>query len=65
MQFNRNKLSALAFHLFLVAALAVLVYGCGKKMPPIPPDSLVPGRREISRCSRMGRLCSYNGLFLK
>ncbi len=27
----------------LIIILVILVYGCGKKMPPIPPDSLVPG----------------------
>ena len=42
MRFNRNKLAALALQLFMGAALVVLAEGCGKKMPPIPPDSLVP-----------------------
>jgi hypothetical protein len=43
MRFNRNALAILSFHLAMIAVLVVLVYGCGKKMPPIPPDSQVPG----------------------
>jgi hypothetical protein len=31
-------------HLVLLSVLAFLAFGCGKKMPPIPPDSLVPGQ---------------------
>jgi hypothetical protein len=47
MQFNRNNLAAWSFRLALLALLTlltVLADGCGKKMPPTPPDSLVPGQ---------------------
>jgi hypothetical protein len=47
MRFNRNNLAAWSFRLALLALLTlltVLADGCGKKMPPTPPDSLVPGQ---------------------
>jgi uncharacterized protein len=39
-----KKLAARPFHFILITSLTLLAAACGKKMPPIPPDSLVPGQ---------------------
>jgi fibronectin type 3 domain-containing protein len=47
----------------LMIMLAVLVWGCGKKTMPIPPDSLVPGEVRNFTVRQDGQALSLEWLF--
>lgn len=57
------RLLALLCRLSLVLSLAVMACGCGKKMAPIPPDSLVPGEVRNFAVRQDGPALSLEWLF--
>jgi fibronectin type 3 domain-containing protein len=58
-----HRLTAQIFRLSLMIIFAVIACGCGKKMLPIPPDSLVPGEVRNFTVRQDGNALSLQWLF--
>lgn len=60
---NMQRSIVSLFRLLVIMCLAALACGCGKKMAPIPPDSLVPGEVRNFSVRQDGQAVRLEWLF--